>query len=270
MPFYISELLYNRGLERNANIKLLRHSNGEYDVNYLYKNDKQGFLDYTRKQKKNKFQNDKYVVVFIQDLEGGENEGRFFGVYEILGIEKEEDGCDFYDIEEKDGFDDLKGKIVVAWGGASTVFIQDFKIEKEVIKMNDNFWDRELISYNDIILNFLDLKEIVDRENQKWKDKLSLVYGIYLITDLKTGSLYVGSACGKNGIWGRWEEYIKTNGAGGNMKLKDLIEKDNEYAKNFQFSILKILPPIKKELVLLEEQNFKKKLGKIATALNGN
>lgn len=55
-------------------------------------------------------------------------------------------------------------------------------------------------------------------ENQK---------GVYLITDINSGKMYVGSAYGENMILGRWENYI-ANGNGGNTELKKI---DFEYIK---------------------------------------
>jgi hypothetical protein len=45
--------------------------------------------------------------------------------------------------------------------------------------------------------------------------------GVYLITDISNGKMYVGSAYGENMILGRWESYVKTY-HGGNVGLKKL------------------------------------------------
>lgn len=82
-----------------------------------------------------------------------------------------------------------------------------------------------------------------------WKDKkpdwlaaLSHCNGVYLITDIKTGLRYVGSAYGEEGIWSRWDSYFQTGGHGNNKLLKNLLRtkaKGIDYArKNFQFSLL--------------------------------
>ena len=66
----------------------------------------------------------------------------------------------------------------------------------------------------------------------------SFVSGVYLISDKLNGKLYVGSAYGKNCIWGRWETYFK-NYHGGNDQLKELfMKKGKDYFYNFQYSIL--------------------------------
>lgn len=63
---------------------------------------------------------------------------------------------------------------------------------------------------------------------------------MYLITDISTGKLYVGSATAQYGmLLQRWSSYA-ANGHGGNVELEKLIrEKGFVYVKeNFQYSIL--------------------------------
>ena len=92
--------------------------------------------------------------------------------------------------------------------------------------------------FEKIKISFEILKSIVSQEEVSWKTALSNVKGIYLISDISNGKLYVGSAYGENAFWNRWSEYSKS-GHGGNVELKNLLnEKGAEYANNFQFSIL--------------------------------
>ena len=95
---------------------------------------------------------------------------------------------------------------------------------------------------------------------------------MYLITDTLSGMLYVGSAYGEDGIWGRWKEYVATNGHGGNKALKNLIDEDWEYAcKHFRFSILMLLPKtVTPDEAIRKEQLFKRKLGTNSFGLNNN
>ena len=100
---------------------------------------------------------------------------------------------------------------------------------------------------------------------------LSATKGVYLISDTKTGKQYVGSAYGVDGIWGRWSDYVNTNGHGGNKLLKELVSSDKDYANNFRFSILMLLPSSVTDKEAIEkEQLFKKKLGTYAFGLNKN
>ena len=45
--------------------------------------------------------------------------------------------------------------------------------------------------------------------NSSWRQYLSSVYGVYVITDAKTGKLYVGSAYGDNGVYGKMVYVLK-------------------------------------------------------------
>ena len=93
---------------------------------------------------------------------------------------------------------------------------------------------------------------------------LSNVNGIYLIRDKSSGKLYVGSAYGGNGIFGRWKNYAST-GHGGNKEFYNLE------ARNFEFSILEILPStLSAEEAIQRESRWKIKLGTRENGLNLN
>jgi len=96
----------------------------------------------------------------------------------------------------------------------------------------------EFESFKQVLLKRYELEQIIKYEYSTWKTALSSVSGVYLMSDKLTGKLYVGSAYGENGIWGRWETYSKSY-HGGNIQLKELFkEKGKEYFQNFQYSIL--------------------------------
>ncbi|RZI49018.1 GIY-YIG nuclease family protein [Lactococcus kimchii] len=102
--------------------------------------------------------------------------------------------------------------------------------------------------YENLCKSYYDLKQ--HWNNKLWVQALSEVYGVYLITDKKTGKLYVGSATGQDGIYGRWSAYLadgydkneKEDSKYPNTKLKELVSnKGIEYVqKNFQYTVLEI------------------------------
>jgi hypothetical protein len=99
---------------------------------------------------------------------------------------------------------------------------------------------------------------------------LSAVNGIYLILDKKTGLQYIGSASGKDGIWGRWSDYSKTV-HGNNKSLIELLKNDETYKNNFQWTILSTLPSnLNKEEIDDYETMYKVKLGSKTFGLNMN
>ena len=105
---------------------------------------------------------------------------------------------------------------------------------------------------------------------ENWYTALSSVNAIYLISDLEDGQLYVGSAYNKEGLLGRWTEYIQTK-HGSNKLMKEKLEQYPERYKAFQFSILQILPKnLSDEQVIQTESLWKKKLLSLQFGMNEN
>lgn len=264
----IQELLENRGLDKNAKVKLIRHKDALYDLYNLYRTDREEFLAYQNSQSKDIFNGVDYIVTFIGE------EGllsRFIGVYKLTDRKQiAEDHFEYQMEEVKVQFDDLKERVIIRWVNAIS-WHQWIKNKMEVIQIQPGLHYKQFTDYADFILNFDELKEIVNNQYNDWKRMLSVTKGIYLINDNKTGKLYIGSAYGENGIWGRWSEYVKTNGHGGNKTLKELIGNDFKYGNNFQFSILMLLPrTITPDEAIKKERLFKNKLGTNSFGLNNN
>ena len=59
-----------------------------------------------------------------------------------------------------------------------------------------------------------------------WAKKFKAKKGVYVITDIKNGKQYVGAAYGQNGIYGRWNTYIESNGD--IHEISDASQKDND------------------------------------------
>lgn len=74
--------------------------------------------------------------------------------------------------------------------------------------------------YENIDLSWMDLKIISRKEG--WRAALQNQKGVYLITDIKNGKLYVGSATGKWMILGRWESYLADGHGGNKAFLRDV------------------------------------------------
>jgi len=106
----------------------------------------------------------------------------------------------------------------------------------EVVQILPDTFDNDIFpGYDKVNVTWKELSRVISKES--WKTALQNQKGIYLITDISTGKMYVGSAYGKNMILVRWQAYVKT-GNGGNIELKNL---NFEYIKqNFKYSILDI------------------------------
>ncbi len=213
-----------------------------------------------------------YVIAFVAD---GKH-SRFAGVYQVLGEDKRikvlsEDPKKKY--EEKiflkvlrlRAFEPLGGRVLVDWGGlAAQRWLQWFRGDKKVLRIDQGII-RMMIpfhSYNDVLLSFKELKNLIDTDNVEWRDKLKAVNGIYGIVDQSNGKLYVGSAYGDEGIWGRWKVYAETNGQGNNDMLVELLSKNKDYAwDHFQWFILETFPlDVTDDYAVHRENLYKEKL----------
>lgn len=279
----IQDLLRKRGLNPDTDkAKLVRHkeSKRKIDLYDLYRNEREKFLFYQKTQWADDYKDSDYIVSFI-----GEKStlARFVGVYKIksskkfdtvqpdLEVRGEGEGYNFqYEMEEMVEFKDLKERIIIDWGKGTVAWCQNIRHEKEIVAITPGL-DDVFPGYPNVILKFGKLKNIIDESSSVWKNALSAVNCIYAILDNKTGQIYVGSTYNKEGIWGRWSVYVQTNGHGNNVSLKELIDKDANYASHFTFSILHILPiNISPEEAIKEEILFKRKLGAIQFGLNNN
>lgn len=159
---------------------------------------------------------------------------------------------------------------MIEWGKATTAWVQ--RQDKSVISIMPESQVGEFVSYEKTILSWDDLHRLTKNPtgNFTWLNALKSVNGIYCITNMKNGRCYVGSAYGKNGIWGRWSNYAKT-GHGGNEQLVELVNSRKNIVKHFQFSILEILPGSSTADDAIEKESlWKNKLGSRLGGYNSN
>lgn len=120
------------------------------------------------------------------------------------------------------------------------------------------------LDVNSLNISYKELQECVDGISGKMdniRNFLSNVKGVYLLTDMSTGKLYVGSATGENGVLGRWTNY-KESKTGGNKKLIKLLkEKGEEYfIKNFRFTLIEWFGSNQTDKDVLERESYWKKV----------
>jgi len=287
----LHELLKSRNFDFSEDAILVRHKDKRINIFDLI--EQNYFEFYQSTQNRKSFEKAKYMIVFI-GLES--TKALFYNVYKINGT-RELKTNDFpkgfaetftwwnseyiqtkqikwYDLEPLSGFDDLKERIIIDWGQGTLAWIQNYneKNVKEVIEILPTGYVKEFTDYLDFTLTYNQLKKLstYPEANRRWIDKLSSINGIYLILDKKTGNQYIGSAYGANGVWGRWQNYI-SNGHGGNKLLIELLENNNNYISNFQWTLLETLPAnLTKEKVISYETKYKEKLGTKAFGLNLN
>ena len=204
----------------------------------------------------------------------------FAGVYEVDGVRtyhRKRDNRQFfkYSTTEISGLEHLVGRAIVT-------FRRDFRasylkgpkyIDQLVIEelRTERMSVGDFPGYHSVLLSAMLLKTVVREGIQSWKAALSSVSGIYLVMDTLTGKPYVGSACGQNGIWGRWSSYADTD-HGGNKELRDLLQKNGKaYADTFQFAILEVCDILaSKDYVLEREAHWKNVLCSRQHGYNSN
>jgi hypothetical protein len=104
----------------------------------------------------------------------------------------------------------------------------------------------------------------------EWQSALGSKFGVYLVTDEKTGIHYIGSAYSSGGVWKRWCEYAKT-GHGGAKQLIDLLQMHPGREMDFRFTLLEALPfGTASHDVITRESYWKIALGSRTFGLNSN
>jgi hypothetical protein len=270
-PISLQELLYARGLPQ-ANVKLVRHRNtsGTIDIHDLYRNHRPAFLDYQRQQGNRVFDKCDFIVACLG--ESG-SQSRFVGVFQVFGIERETESHVYYDLREMPGFEDLKERVIFDWGKAAISWHQWLRPNelRSVLEVQPKPFSQPFTDYLDFTLSFAELKQLVASQSPRdeWSRMLSAAAGVYLILDQSSGKQYIGSASGTEGIWGRWKNYVTTQGHSGNVELIRLLAADAHHGRHFQFTILMTLPKtMTRTEVIKREYLFMKKLGSRAHGLN--
>ena len=206
-------------------------------INAFFKNEFKSWQEYqTRKNFR------KEMVIGLIEL--SRNKWLFAGVYKVLGHKIISARHIEYSTELIPNQGELIGRLVVFHERKSRAsylngnkdggdfFISELKEKKLSVE--------EFPGYNNVFITYDKLKIIVTQQISSWFGALANMKGIYLISDAKTGKLYVGSASSVSGIWQRWCSYAK-NGHGGNQELRKLLkEKKTGYEKNFTYTILEI------------------------------
>lgn len=267
-------------------VKLVRHKDNRKekvigDKTYkeslfdLYLNENKAFMDYQSEQLKKNFEKVDYIVSFIGE-EGVTS--RFLGVYKNNGVIKElglynNEALAKFDFQELPGFEILKERIVINWGNP-VMWHQYFDNNMPVVRIDRGLKENNIpvfTRFEDVVLDYNQLKRIVETNNAEWKFKLDCCNCIYLILDKHTGKQYVGSTYNREGIWGRWKQYAET-GHGGDKDLIPLLEADSNYAaKYFQWCILETLPiKVLDEHAIDRESLYKRKFGTREFGYNNN
>lgn len=164
-----------------------------------------------------------------------------------------------YEYESIPEFEKYVGRLVIKFKNKAQTLVRKANSVFEdcyISQILPDTFDNDIFpGYEKVNISWDDLQRIVSKET--WKTALQNQKGVYLITDISNGKMYVGSAYGEHMILGRWKSYVK-NGNGGNIGLKTL---NFEYIKqNFRYSILDIYKSTTDDSIILERESWWKNI----------
>ncbi len=201
------------------------------------------------------------------------NETLFVGLYAVNGVGtaapglldpisgKDVGGLHLYDLAMAQELAEYRGRLIVEWGDAYRAWVQLARNQdKAVIEIRRSVDEPPFPGFHDICDRLSGLATVP----LSWREVLSSVGGVYLLTCPDTGKQYVGSARGAAGFWGRWEEYI-ADGHGGNRRMQEVP------AADYQVTVLKVASSSAGSDALDEmESRWKRKLLIREFGLNAN
>ncbi|WP_299865623.1 GIY-YIG nuclease family protein [uncultured Hoeflea sp.] len=288
----LHEVFVSCGKERSEDMKLYRHATPkrlqtphDRDIEEVIA---AGDLELFQSVQRNR-QLGTGLVAFFMGESG--RLSRFLGVWRVLSIHGwqhdspkaeearrktylRDDGI-WHELEHEARFDAFANRLIIEW--PDTGRHHQWLVENGVTKRNISIREiratgtrRPFPGFDHVILGFGELRGLISSDAGGWMEALSSTRGVYLITDIDNGDLYVGSATGAKGIWERWSNYA-ASGHGGNKVMIDRVAEIAVFADNLQFSVLETLGGLAtREDGIAAEVRWKKKFGKRATVLNGN
>lgn len=282
---YLQDILPLEQLRKDGKVLLIRHYHEKLEEM------KQKYLieEYQSFQSKPAFVDSKYVVSFL----GAEkNSAIFYGIFEIKEILKnnelpiyskelskycnpQDKSKDFFiKLKRLTAFDKYCNRIIIDWVVPRGWYNTYGEVKnKSLIKILPDNYLKDFPGLMNVILDYYELETIIEnpQSNEDWFNSLTRLQAIYLIVDKKSGLQYIGTTYGENGLWQRWESYVKGDRTGGNKEFTNLKEKNPVFYKEFQFSILEVLSKTADQKYCSEKESlWKKKLGTRAHGLNKN
>lgn len=217
----------------------------------------------------------KYILSLIRYQ--SESSWLFAGVYEVLGSKKSDNNQTIYSTRLASHGEEFIGRLVLKHARQG----RNSYPYGESILNNDNSEVSEIkseplafsafSSFSDVFLTRSQLEILFRAQYPSWKAALASVSGVYLISDTSNGKLYVGSADGTDGLWGRWASYALTF-HGGNKDLRALFNlRGSDGFGTFRYSILETFHlGVSQESVLSAETRWKERLLSRAYGYNSN
>ena len=225
-----------------AKIHLARYNRIDQPIN-VYKRGE--FDEWQRWQNGNNFARP-LVASLIQD--GETTRWMFAGLFRQVGFTVHADkpkGGYYYDLARVASTESLEGRLFCSsvYKKRTTYLTGEYLIGDLMVTelLREKISIGRFPGYKLVDISKQDLNLLVKHGNESWKTALSAVKGIYLITDKKTGKLYVGKAEGEQGIWGRWQSYANTGHGHNKALVQELGIKATDRQDDLRFSLLEIM-----------------------------
>ena len=208
-----------------------------------------------------------YLLAFAQYYPYGPEYFIFGGLYKIKKIEPEVYDEVGYELTLMEDYKEYRKRLIVKLKKpiGRDLYNRLYKniqdtLEPEVYEIAPNTKLGHFPGYQNVTLSHPQVQQIISRNEPSWKQALMNVKGVYVITDLSNGKLYIGSASGNtDGIWQRWSDYANIeNLTGGNKLLNEIkLDKGKDYIiNNFQYSILEIFDTKTKVDTIINRENY--------------
>lgn len=281
--FILQDALQRAGLDLSHKIKLVRHA-PEQTIAGLWR---AGRLDEFEAVQGPQFgSNFEYLISFIAS---GQNEATFLWVkkkishsdrrsakvlrVDLDSSEYDKDGYYFH-LEKSPVLREYEGRFRIDWphrirpyqailGNCDPIRLTEMR--SDLLRFRYPGWSRVELGFSD-----LEAMRANPEGYPEWQAALSSTGGIYLISARESSNLYVGSATGADGIWGRWMDYAATGGNGGNVRLREVMKQNVAIRDALRWTILYPTSlSADREDVLRLEASFCARLGSRAFGLNG-
>jgi len=266
-------LLRDEGLDPTA-VKLVRHQDtrrpGRPTPYQLWRAGDGQFELYQRIQRRAVFEGARMLASFVATPL---NETLFVGLFAINGVGtappgltdpisgEDVGGLHLYALAPARELTEYRGRLTVKWGEGYRAWVQLARQQdKELVEIRRIVGDPSFPGFLDFCERLSGLAAVP----LSWREALSSVGGVYLLTCPETGKKYVGSAQGSAGFWGRWEEYV-ASGHGGNRRMREVP------AADYQVTVLEVASSSAGSEVLVQMENrWKQKLLSRKFGLNAN
>ena len=205
---------------------------------------------------KNEFSRE-YILSFVKFYTEHET-WLFGGVFRVLGSSNISNNHS-YEIEELDSGKDLIGRLKIeAKLSRGRAFNLENMYDKIIVTevLNERYSGVVFPGFDNISLKLSQLDTIYKNKRPDWQTALQNIKGVYLISDMKTGKKYVGSAYNDMGIWARWGQYLET-GHGYNVGLKAIENSGRHYAlENFKLTLIQVWPFRTSDSFIINRESF--------------